>query len=210
MVQGRGLNHHLNLIWNTVDHDVSANYDDLKKDGNKAWLIRWRDCNCSHERIEEVLEKRVWECTKELEQAKEGEKDKKKLEKINIGLKILLGITRQSIQGVSGKRLLLEIATLTPDIILRPSGKDIARYDELSNKIAIKYPGLKILKGLMKSLFGLVLCFISGNKVQKLFNAGLSTAKSGFFSGDRTIISKAMHKIPADTAVAPRIRPSDP
>src|SRR5690606_4438159 len=39
MVKGRGMNHHLKMIWNTVDAYVNANYQAIYEDPQKAWLI---------------------------------------------------------------------------------------------------------------------------------------------------------------------------
>lgn len=58
-VKGRGLNAHINRIWNAANEYVNANIDTLENDPKKSWLILWRDMNCPSERIQDVLEKRM-------------------------------------------------------------------------------------------------------------------------------------------------------
>lgn len=55
MVKGRGMNHHLSLIWNAVNAYVEANYEKLLQDTQRKWLIEWRDLNCPKQRADEVL-----------------------------------------------------------------------------------------------------------------------------------------------------------
>lgn len=58
-VKGRGLNAHINRIWNATNEYVNANMSELENDPKKSWLILWRDMNCPSERIQDVLEKRI-------------------------------------------------------------------------------------------------------------------------------------------------------
>ncbi|MDP3704967.1 MAG: hypothetical protein Q8R24_03535 [Legionellaceae bacterium] len=60
MVKGRGMNSHLDRIWNTVDAYVSnpANAGALN-DLDKSWLIEWRDVNCPPKRANELLQRRI-------------------------------------------------------------------------------------------------------------------------------------------------------
>ncbi|WP_392537209.1 hypothetical protein [Legionella sp. 227] len=66
MVKGRGMNHHIDLIWNAIDAYVNEHYDQLINNKDQAWLIEWRDYNCPHERVDALLEKRLGECKTEL------------------------------------------------------------------------------------------------------------------------------------------------
>lgn len=66
MVKGRGMNHHIDIIWNVVDAYVNKHYDQLMHNKDQAWLIEWRDYNCPHERVGALLNKRTSECMKEL------------------------------------------------------------------------------------------------------------------------------------------------
>ncbi|WP_156413204.1 hypothetical protein [Legionella cherrii] len=66
MVKGRGMNHHIDIIWNVIDAYVNKHYDQLMNNKDQAWLIEWRDYNCPHERVGALLEKRIDECKQEL------------------------------------------------------------------------------------------------------------------------------------------------
>jgi hypothetical protein len=59
MVKGRGVNHHINLIWNTIDCYVNANITALVDDPSKTWLIHWRNDNTPRERLKEVKSPRI-------------------------------------------------------------------------------------------------------------------------------------------------------
>lgn len=59
MVKGRGMNHHLNLLWNAVDAYVEANYRGFMGDPDKRWLIEWRDLNCPKARCSELLKRNL-------------------------------------------------------------------------------------------------------------------------------------------------------
>jgi len=59
MVKGRGMNHHIHLIWNSVDAYVEANYKALSENNNQKWLIEWRDLNCPKERASDLLERNL-------------------------------------------------------------------------------------------------------------------------------------------------------
>lgn len=68
MVKARGMNDHLDIIWNAVDQYMQANADEIKQT-NKKWLIEWRDANCPPKRAGELLERRLHECRQSLEHA---------------------------------------------------------------------------------------------------------------------------------------------
>src|SRR3990167_7800059 len=53
MVKGRGMNDHLNRVWNAVDAYVEGNQDKLTAD--QQWLIDWRDANYPDARVAEAL-----------------------------------------------------------------------------------------------------------------------------------------------------------
>lgn len=188
MVKGRGMNHHLNLIWNTVDAYVTKNHALLKQE--KAWLIQWRDFNCPHARVEGLLKQRI----EELEKDFTGRKTTQTHETTQTNaLTILQAIKAQSINGVSGKRLLLEAAVRTAEMGLnQPLDKDLARYDDLAKKLAIEYPTLKVLCGLMKSFLGALLFLPSLGKSKGLIESGWSTVKAGLQSEERKTIQEGM------------------
>lgn len=180
MVKARGMNHHLNVIWNTVDAYVNANYKDLRKNENKdkAWLIEWRDRNCPHERVASLLKDRIERSKAELNEALKEHPNKEGV--IKKGLAILEQIEKQSDIGVSGKRLLLEAARRTPEITLNPTLENTKQYEEIADKLSIKYPKLQVLGGMMKAFAGLCLHIATAGYATKMMEAGIATAKAGF------------------------------
>lgn len=66
MVKGRGMNHNLKIIWNLIDHYISA-HPDLVNSNRIKWLIGWRDANCPNECMGDLLERRLEECVEDLE-----------------------------------------------------------------------------------------------------------------------------------------------
>ena len=179
MVKARGMNHHLKLIWNAVDSYINANYEEVKKDSKQAWLVEWRDSNCPHARAEALLKLRIQQTKDELTQTKSD--CSSRADAIKKGLDILELVQQQSISGVSGKRLLLEVVTRTPDVIFNPSNQsNTSRYHELSDKLAIKYPRLQILVGLMKYLLAAVLYLPTFGRTESWKSQGAATAQAGF------------------------------
>lgn len=158
MVKGRGMNDHVDIIWNAVDAYVNADYQNIKNTEDKAWLIDWRDMNCPHARVDGLL-------TLRLKQTIAENADNK------IGLKILELIVQTHLKGVSGKRLLLEAVTLTSKL---PQQTAVDRYDALADKILIKLPMLHVLAGLMKSMVGLLL------QSKKYIDSGQATLAAGW------------------------------
>lgn len=203
MVKGRGMNHHINLIWNSVDAYVNENYEQLTKDPQKAWLIEWRDFNCPHERVEGLLQRRIQECKKELssciereQQGLQQESISPKLKALKQGMMVLDEIQKQTSIGVSGKRLLLETTLRTTSMAISPetqTKESCNRYQKLHDKLSIKFPELNVLTGLMKVFVGTIvntvlsaLSAVSGGKIDiksditsrgwATFNAGLEIA----------------------------------
>lgn len=198
MVKGRGMNDHIKILWNCVDLYVNKNYETLKQDPERAWLIEWRDLNCPKARVQEVLKNRLLQLMTELEEARQKEESKQdnkntsKLEAIQKGIEILEKIQNQVDQGVSGKRLLLEAAVRTPTMVLNPTEENVKQYEKLSDKLSIKYPALNVIGGLMKSLVGLVVYAISKGKKQDMLNEGWATVKSGLEVGTRRDLQSKM------------------
>ncbi|KGP62584.1 hypothetical protein EP47_08855 [Legionella norrlandica] len=177
MVKGRGMNFHLKVIWNAVDSYVNANYEKLRNDKEKAWLIEWRDINCPHARVENLLDQRIQQTKKELEDAKLNTLGNAK---VPIGLQILEEIERQKNLGVSGKRALLGAVALTPAIALnRASETQVKTYLKVADELSIKYPVLNVIAGLMKTLGGAALLIITAGQVKGLFQSGLATLRAG-------------------------------
>ena len=185
----------IEIFWNNIDAYVNTNYNHLKLDKSKDWLIEWRDTNCPRARVAGLLKIRIdqgiKELTQELIQAHVNLTDDDKKETIIKGIKILNEIKSQSSLGVSGKRLLLEAAVLTPKVILHPEDTTTCeRYSNLAKKIHIEHPRWQTLCGLMLVIVGV----LSGSK--KRFESGMATFKAAWHAGTRSIIQEDMSNIP--------------
>lgn len=200
MVKGRGMNHHINLIWNAVDAYVNQNYLELQKDPDKAWLIEWRDFNCPHERIDALLKQRIIECKKDLRAAEVNMDSNdpnliKPKEILQKGLAILENIEQLRMNDVSGKRLLLEAAVRTGSMALHPERQKEQHFEsyEKNNKdLCIKYPQLYIAGGLMKAFAGVILYALSLGIVKKVASEGWSTFKAGNEAAPRASLQANM------------------
>lgn len=191
MVKARGMNHHTKLIWNAVDAYINANYATVKNDPKQNWLIEWRDLNCPHARVAELLKLRIEQTREDLAQIQpQNQPQNQALKK---GLEILNNIQQQSDVGVSGKRLLLETVTRTPTVILNPSDeKNNERYSVIADKLSIKYPKLQVVAGMMKSLVALALYIPSFGHTKKWLEEGIATARAGFHAATRSQIQEKM------------------
>ncbi|RUR17013.1 hypothetical protein ELY10_01300 [Legionella septentrionalis] len=209
MVKARGMNHHSKLIWNTVDAYINQNYEQIRDDPKKAWLIEWRDLNCPHSRVEALLNLRTAQVLQELRQreaslqnsnlipAKENQLE---LKSIAQGIKILENIEQQHIAGVSGKRLLLEAVTRTAELLL-PSvihvqdariniqqEKNLASYLTLAKDLTVKYPALQTLGGFMKALVGTILLLPTFGLTKGWVEKGWATCKAGFAGREKGLL----------------------
>jgi len=174
MVKARGMNHHINLIWNTVDAYVDAHKDTLT--GDKAWLIEWRDLNCPKERINHLLEKRITEGIAELEAAKQKEPNDNT--RIDMGINILKHLRTSNNLKTHEKRLLLMTAIRIPKIILNPSDEQAEKHlTEISNKTKIKAIWSPTFHKLHNLLIAFLKIFI-GEQKQATQTASANTAKA--------------------------------
>jgi hypothetical protein len=192
MVKGRGMNHHKLLIWNALDAYINQNYNDLKTKPMKAWVIEWRDANCPHHRVGELLDIRLQQCHDDLHQAIQADPGNSLVKE---GLKIIAQIEEQRSLGVSGKRLLLEAATTTTAMALNTKAQtfqQIERYNQVIDKLSVKYPALNVLSGMMKAFVGAVVFLFTFGKKHDLMDSGLATMKSGFESEARKGLQKEM------------------
>ena len=190
IVKGRGLNHHLNLIWNAVDCYVTANYDTLKDAPQKAWLISWRELNTPRERIttkyiQAIIEKR----TKTLQ---DSPGSKLKSAAIALLKKINQHIGKAE---VSNKRLLLETITRVSDGVLSPRSDVTSRhFEKLHQDIkAESKGGLSRFWKAVGSFFASVLTLFQHQKsVASLSTYGYSSSPNSFF--ERQSIADKMEK----------------
>lgn len=191
LVKGRGINHHLKRLWNTIDGYVNAHYKELRQDEGKSWLIHWRDMNCPHSRVRQLIERRIEQNTKELQQAEHIDAGKKKL-----ALEILEKAKKLNQEEVSGQRLLLEVVSRTPNLLLGPEDRsNLERFQILQKKFELNYPALYVLAGLMKTFLGAVICVLTAGSCTSVLNKGLATTKTGFFARTRKGIIKEMEEI---------------
>lgn len=153
MVKGRGMNGQIKLLWNAVDTYINANYQTLKADPRKSWLIEWRDANCPHRLTGLLLKQRLSQSVNELEQAKKTHP--LKIEAIETSLNLLTQIAGTA-NLCTRKRLLLEAIILTPKIIFEPNKKTIILYKQIADQFKERNPLLKNVVSLMKNLIGLV------------------------------------------------------
>gem|GEM_PF-6472559 len=149
MVKGRGMNHHINLVWNAVNAYVNCHYDAIKNNENLKWLIEWRNANFPHARIRQDLSLRINLSNAELVEIKEPKYE----EAVKAGKAILGYLGELNNAGVSGKRLMFEIARLTPLIIQNRNPDDLKYYAKLANTAKINYPKMQFLfANFMKAL----------------------------------------------------------
>lgn len=188
MVKARGMNHHLQIIWNAINIYVNQNYDEINNSPEKAWVIQWRDCNCPSESVSALLKIRVAQNINELKALEQNAVNK---EVIQSSLKILEEIQKQSSLEVSGKRLLLETAVLTPKLVLQPEEEILARYKILHQQLDLNCV-FKVLGGLMKILIGLITSMLTFGYFTGLFKSGISTMKAGYDAKTRQTLRTEM------------------
>ncbi|WP_131781482.1 hypothetical protein [Legionella gresilensis] len=202
-VKGRGMNHHLNIIWNAIDHYVNSQQykDKLKEEKEKLkkhpelqsqleWLTQWRDFNCPHGRVTKLLERRIAEVTEELEQEK---KNCPELSfKIDQSLKIVETIKFHYDKKVSGKRLLLEAISLTPTITLKSDNKSLIQYNKLADELRITHPKLQVLAGMMKAAIGVILFIFTFSKHTNTLKQGAATFNAAYHTSKREALVDTM------------------
>lgn len=172
---GRGLNYHRTMIWNAIDVYVDANYDALIIDNRKSWLIFWRDMNCPHVRVKQLINDRKTLFQAALNKLDNGHPLK------TAGQNILDDIKNQS--NLSGQRLLLEVLSRTHELLLslEVPGQLLQDYKDLADEIPVKNPALEGLAGLMKAFAGLIACIVTFGSYSRLMDSGLATFKSAYY-----------------------------
>jgi hypothetical protein len=188
MVKARGMNHHLQVIWNAVDGYVNQRYDQLIQHSDRQWLISWRDQNCPHSRINGLLKTRVRQLSQELGNTV----DSGKAELIQRGLQILQLIQAQIDINTSGKRLLLEAAVKTVELLKNPSPETLPRYIQLAETMIENYPTLNILCGAMKALIGGIFYLCSFGIYTNLLKSGIAIFNSGWYAQQKLDLHLAM------------------
>lgn len=187
-VKGRGMNFHRKILWNAINSYVNANYIELLEDQQKSWLIFWRDMNCPHSRVEDLIQLRLKQVVQQFKELNRDEENGQ----IKYGLKLLGTVNELNHQNVSGKRLLLEVISRTSSIMHNPSEHSINQYNTLADELKIKCPIFHILSGLMKALLGVLLYLPSLGYSEKMVKQGVATANTGFFHRERVNLSEEM------------------
>lgn len=184
MVKGRGINSHLNVIWNAVDAYIGANFNFVNNTADIRWMLRWRDANCPHSRSEDLLCRRIPQVRDSLSQHKGPGVDK--------GLHILGQIETQLAQGVSGKRLLLETVSVLDDLIMAPDTDKYGEFESLANDLDIKYPTLQVIAGLMKTFLAAIALIPTLGYSRNWMIAGWATTKAAIHVSTRRSLQHDM------------------
>ncbi|MGQ3891174.1 hypothetical protein [Legionella sp. CNM-4043-24] len=184
MVKGRGINSHLNIIWNAIDAYIEPRYNRLTQNPDILWLIRWRDANCPHARTEELLTRRIQQTRFRL-QTMQGPAIRK-------ALNILAQIDIQLAQGVSGKRLLLETVSVLDDLICNPGSDSHLELENLANEMEIKYPALQLVAGLLKTFIAVLAYAPTLGYSRGWMTSGWATAKAAFHADTRRALLEQM------------------
>ncbi|WP_058535087.1 hypothetical protein [Legionella saoudiensis] len=186
MVKGRGMNFHRRIIWNALDTYVHAHYEELIKDRRKSWLIHWRDMNCPHLRVKELLPIRIKQGRQLLELPKVNSNIRE------LGNHLFTLINTLNAINIDGKRLLLETVSRTSELLLMPSEKSIKNYEMLAKELRVAHPKLTKVAGIMEMILGILLYIPSFGFSQSLINHGNALRKKGFFAGQCEQLSKEM------------------
>lgn len=201
-VKERGMNHHLDMIWNTVDCYIEANYEKIKVDPRQGWLLDWRDNSCPKGRVRELLQRRLTNGIAELKSS--YLQRPKNYIAHSYGIRTLKQAQKLVDKKVSGKRMLLETTSAIIEHVLGRK-HDKKKLEALADKIVVRYPFLQTLAGMMKSFIGLLFYLPSLGKTT-LIDSGLATAKSGFFNEKRKVIQhhlKQLSTLPDSLASKP-------
>ena len=199
-VKGRGMNFHRRILWNAIDCYVNAHYNELVHEYKKSWLIYWRDMNCPHSRVPDLLQLRLQQYEQQLKTLAQT--------RINTeGFKLLTAVKMHHEQNVSGQRLLLEVISRTTQFLSeKPSTDEINAYKNLAQELKVNYPNLQILAGLLLTFLGIILFSDS------LIEQGQSKMKTGFFVAQREelcshIINMATENETNSTGDSPTLSP---
>lgn len=190
MVKGRGMNFHRKIIWNALDVYITANYDQLINDSRRSWLIYWRDMNCPHARVKQLIATRIEQSACLLNSLATCDTRIKQL-----GHELLVSIKAINDQNLYGKRLLLETIARTLELITTPtpSEKSQENYKKLADELKVTHPNFLAIAGIMEIILGVLLYIPTLGLSQKLINHGYITSRSGFFAHQREQLSNQMH-----------------
>ncbi|MCX7117852.1 MAG: hypothetical protein NTW94_08165 [Legionellales bacterium] len=169
-VKGRGMNDHLNILWNAIHCYVEGKKDEINADPKLKWLIEWRDKHCPPQRLEEVVRSSIQQLGTQEEPLKQ----------------ILDNIQLQMGKGVSGKRLFLKIVGSIKEMYHGPTGHQLLNFENLTNQLTIRHPKTQILVGILKKYLGIVL------GIKSWARTGAATAAAGTYVDERRKIQDSM------------------
>ncbi|MCL9683722.1 hypothetical protein [Legionella maioricensis] len=186
-VKGRGMNFHRKIIWSALDNYVDAHYDDLVKDSQRAWLIFWRDMNCPHSRVQQLLNTKIIQCQKQLDSLPSEYDTLKKT-----GNRLISAIQKQYLAQIKGQRLLLELVSRTSELLTTNSTslQSIQSYRNLTKELKINQPALYVIGGLAEIFLGILLYIPSFGYSKSLITHGFSTYDTGFFASSRILMNQ--------------------
>ncbi|CAM4452516.1 MAG: hypothetical protein LEGION0403_FIIPPAGN_02321 [Legionella sp.] len=176
MVKGRGMNFHRQIIWNALDAYVNAHYKELGTEQRISWLIYWRDMNCPHSRVKELLPIRIKQERELLEFSSINPVIKEHANQLFTMINALDDI------NIHGKRLLLEAVSRTAELLMAPTEKSIENYAVLAKELKVNHPKLINIAGIMEMILGIILYLPSFGYSHSLVMHGNALRKTGFFA----------------------------
>ncbi len=189
-VKGRGMNFHRQIIWNALDSYVNANYEQLKADKDKLWLIYWRDFHCPNDRIKQLFKIRQKQILEEFNSLPE---DKAIIRAASINL--LVSIEKLSKKQGSDLKLLVELLSLTSQNLLLPSSKLVQQYQNLALELKVKHPLLMVIGGMMEIFLGALIYLPSFGYSKKFITHGIALSNCGLFSSQHNLLSKKITEL---------------
>ena len=192
-VKGRGMNFHRTILWNAIDTLVNANYDELIKNKEKSWLIYWRDMNCPHTRVKELMSLRLKQFEDQLDSLAPAQQS------LQIqGRTLFQSIKEHYEKQVNGQRLLLEVVSRSSQLLSStPTEESLIAYKNLAKELQIKHPIFTIIAGVMQVILGALLLS------QQIINQGLSRIKTGFFAAERKALSESLIQFSETKEISP-------
>lgn len=196
MVKGRGMNFHRKIIWNALDTYVHAHYKDLVVDPRKSWLIYWRDMNCPHLRVKELLPIRIEQGRKLLDDLTQIAPMIKEH-----GNQLFTMISTLNDININGKRLLLEAVSRTIELLIRPSETSIKNYGRLAKELKVEHPIFTAVAGIMETILGIILYLPSFGFSHSLITHGNALRKTGFFAEQCEQLSQEMEHFSEELSI---------
>ena len=163
MVKGRGMNQHLDVIWNALDCYIQANRNLIKDDPQKNWLLKWRDDNCPNKRFDFLL-RRLEGCLEEINQLDETNTTKKSAQTVLEVIQEEIKLKNPEYHG-----LYLDAVISTHALATKPADsetdKRLEAYRELTEKME---QASKPAANWMRRLWDSLISFLGWEEKQRL------------------------------------------